>query len=73
MSEEKSYIIDVDEDGNCILPDELVEALGWQVDDVIEYTITGEKTISAVNVTAKARQENASILEIVSEDGSADA
>lgn len=45
----RRFILDVQEDehGDCFitLPDELLDELGWQVDDVLEYTMENESVI----------------------------
>jgi hypothetical protein len=42
----RRFILSVEEDehGDCFitLPDELLDELGWQIDDVLEYTVEGE-------------------------------
>lgn len=50
MSENKTWIADIDEDGVVTIPDELMEKLGWKVGDILDYDIkeNGEIYITKV-------------------------
>lgn len=39
--------VEVNEDGDyyIIIPDELIEELGWKINDLIEWTIEGDRIV----------------------------
>jgi bifunctional DNA-binding transcriptional regulator/antitoxin component of YhaV-PrlF toxin-antitoxin module len=58
MSERKTWICDVDDDGILTFPDELMNLQGWKEGDNINFDILPDGTLILTKVESNASQDH---------------
>ena len=67
MSERKTWICEIDDEGVLIFPEELMDLQGWEEGDEINFDILPDNTLILTKVETNAPENNQG--ELGAEDG----